>query len=115
MTPDKQTEGGAHANPRNLPWEIFPGSRTHKASLRDCDRGIISFIDEFCEPDDRAFIVTACNSHADMLAALEAAQNQVITLFCEEFAKTLSPDRCASVKTTLDVIKAAIARAEGRA
>ncbi len=76
-TQTQPTAPAAHrsSNPRNLPWEIVPGSRSHKASLRDNDRGIITFLDEFCEAEDRALICRAVNHHEALVKALEDSAN----------------------------------------
>ncbi len=91
------------------PWSIDPEG-LHETRIQDANGEVIASVYNNYHSERNESLIAAA---PELLAALDAAQNQLVLLACEDWTRTLSADRLESLGVTIKVARAAIAKARG--
>lgn len=92
-----------------LPWVLENNNDLPPRIDSPGHKAVVDFHLRSSRPDAE-FIVKACNSHYDMLAALEGVDAQLVPILSEE---RWSVSYRESIRVTLNRVRAAIAKAKG--
>lgn len=85
-------------NPHRLPWKAVPAYSSYGVFVENCDKDVVLPLGN---PDFASMVVRACNSHADLIAALE------------EMLKVTSGTPCDDTEDARTSARAALANAKG--